>query len=101
VRERWAEARSHPEAIFQPTTTGLRWCFFLLAARQSHLTHLFFDDDASWLQEVMERTDFSASAVADLLEQFVGADQVADGGRHSEVEPGRHDPGHVSEIRVR
>ena len=42
--------------------------FFLLAARQSHLTHLFFDDDTGWLHQVMERTDFSASAVADLLE---------------------------------
>jgi hypothetical protein len=42
--------------------------FFLLAAGHSHLTHLFFDDDAGWLQVVMERTDISATAVDDLLE---------------------------------
>ena len=42
--------------------------FFLLAADREHRTRLFFEGDWTWLQALLEHTDFSSSAAGEFLD---------------------------------
>jgi hypothetical protein len=42
--------------------------FFLLAADREHRTRLFFEGDWTWLQALLEHTDFASSAAGEFLD---------------------------------
>lgn len=46
--------------------------FYLLTAEHRHITRLFFDGDDEWVQDLLERTDFSAMAAGRLLDPIPG-----------------------------